>query len=136
MESRAMAHRMIGVFVLASVSFSFLILSATSASACASGADVSTSENAIIGQADVTCSGGETEPADSSNSDSSSYYTAYKVELVCFIRAETGGQAGGCPASAPDACSPGQTLYQQYGLHDGNWEALGQFCRGDQNGAT
>jgi hypothetical protein len=28
-------------------------------------------------------------------------------------------------------CQPGQTLYQQFGLHDGAWEPLGQFCGGD-----
>ena len=59
------------------------------------------------------------------------YYVAYKVERVCFIRPESSGQSDGCPASAPDICQPGQTLYQQFGLHDGTWEPLGQFCGGD-----
>ncbi|RNM16341.1 hypothetical protein [Nocardioides pocheonensis] len=40
-------------------------------------------------------------------------------------------QSGGCPSSAPGACRPGDTLYQEYGLHEGSWVALGQLCRGD-----
>lgn len=59
------------------------------------------------------------------------YFTAYKTERVCFVRSDTVNQAGGCPASDPNACQPGQALYQQFGLHDGIWEPLDQFCRDD-----
>jgi hypothetical protein len=106
-----------------------LIVPVSPASACASGADVSTSENSVIGQADIDCSGGSDVVPSSSSSGSNAYYTDYRSDPVCFIRSETGSQAGGCPSSDPQACGPGQTLYQLYGLHDGAWEPLGQFCR-------
>jgi hypothetical protein len=62
------------------------------------------------------------------------YYTDYRAQLVCFIREGAGNQADGCPRSAPDTCSPGSTLYQLQALHNGAWENLGQFCRGDNGG--
>jgi hypothetical protein len=79
----------------------------------------------------VGCSqSGDSDPTDASGS-SSTYFTSYRIEAVCFIRSGTGAQQDGCARSAPDACRPGQTLYQEYGLHEGTWEPMGQFCRDD-----
>jgi hypothetical protein len=90
---------------------------------------VNTSENAVFGNAETHCPP-NAAVVSSGTSNAESYYTAYKVEAVCFVRAGTGSQADGCPRSAPDTCRAGETLYQQYGLHNGLWEALGQFCQG------
>ena len=79
----------------------------------------------------MNCTGSSDPGTQQASSDGDSYYTSYRVERVCFVRAESGGQSNGCPASSPNTCQPGQTLYQQYGLHDGAWEPLGQFCGGD-----
>jgi hypothetical protein len=80
----------------------------------------------------MTCA---TDPVPSSNASdhnaSDNYFTAYRSVLVCFIREGAANQTDGCPRSAPDTCSPGSTLYQLQGLHDGRWENLGQFCRDD-----
>jgi hypothetical protein len=82
--------------------------------------------------AEVDCnSTGSSDKSSHSTSGSGTDYTAYRYEVVCFIRSEIGSQSAGCPASAPDACRPGDTLYEKYGLHDGSWVALGQVCRSD-----
>ena len=64
-------------------------------------------------------------------------YTAYKYEHVCFNRnEETSVQsAGGCPPSLANICGPGEELFQLLGLHEGQWESLGNRCRG-ANGVT
>ena len=82
--------------------------------------------------AEVNCnSEGSADHSADPASDSAPEYTAYRYEAVCFIRSEIGSQSAGCPASAPDTCRPGDTLYEKYGLHDGAWVALGQVCRSD-----
>jgi hypothetical protein len=102
------------------------------ASSCESGAQGVGS--VYVSQMSCTDPEGTTDPAN--HSDSEDYYTAYRVKPVCFIRGETGYQADGCPRSDPYACQPGQTLYEQEGLHDGEWESLGIFCRDDGPGAA
>ena len=124
-----MAYRLIGLS-LALVVGLLVVGPAGPAFACESGAGASTSENAVIGQATIECSGGSSATSVSDSDSAGAYYTAYKIEAVCFIRNDAGNQANGCPRSAPDTCQPGETLYQQYGLHDGTWEPLGQFCQG------
>lgn len=83
----------------------------------------------------VPCIGANNGNAAQPASASDGYYTDYRAQIVCFVRGDVANQSSGCPASAPDVCSPGQTLYQLQGLHDGAWEDLGQFCRGDASAA-
>ena len=94
------------------------------ASDCESGAEGVGS----IYVAQMTCATAGSESASQvSHTGGDVYYTAYRAIPMCFIQDGTGGQTGGCPRSAPDACLPGSTLYQLQGLHDGTWENLGQF---------
>jgi hypothetical protein len=130
------AHRLIGSLATTLVGVGLAVVPISPATACASGADVTTSENAILGQAQVDCSGSSSSHAGDSDSPAASFYTAYRTEVVCFVRVGTGSQANGCPRSAPDVCQPGEALYQQYGLHEGTWDPLGQFCQGTTSDAV
>lgn len=117
------------------VAVASIAVQAGSAAATKCSAGSSTANNSLFAAAICTAHGSSGNGSDQiAVQGSAPAYTAYKSEPVCFIRAETGGQSNGCPASAPDTCRPGETLFQQFGLHDGTWEALGQFCAG-QNGA-
>jgi hypothetical protein len=104
---------------------------------CGDSSDVKAETNGYYAQSESTpcqsSTGGQTQNA---SSTSGAYYTSYRDRPVCFIRSYWGNQSGGCPASAPDTCLPGETLYEQQGLHNGQWESLGQFCRNDTPGAV
>ena len=118
----------------AAVSAILLLAAPGHASDCESGAQGVGS----VYVAEMTCAtdhGASASPTDQTSSGRP-YYTAYRSKPVCFVRGENGLQADGCPRSAPDACQPGQTLYEQQGLHNGDWESLGQYCRDDITGMT
>ena len=115
-------------------SIPFMLYPQGADAACGQSSDVKAETNGYYAQSEsAPCVNDEDKP---SVSNQDAYYTAYRVKIVCFIRSGAGSQASGCPRSAPDACQPGQTLYQQFGLHDGTWEPLGQFCRDTEPGAA
>ena len=124
-----------GLTTLAAIACVILLPAAPSdASDCESGAQ-GVGSVYVAEMACTTDHGGSASAADQTSSGRP-YYTDYRSKPVCFIRSETGLQANGCPRSAPDACQPGQTLYEQQGLHNGAWENLGQYCRDDITGVT
>jgi hypothetical protein len=128
------ARELIGAFVVGAVALVWCPLAAQAVD-CSAGS--STANNSVFAEATCEEHGEEhSTEAISTGSDSSPYYTDYRLEIVCFIRSETGSQSAGCPPSAPDTCQPGQVLYQQFGLHQGQWETVGQqFCRDNEPGA-
>jgi hypothetical protein len=127
--NRLLAPLVASAFVIGTV-----VLAEPASAACGDSTQVKSQTNGYYAQSEsVPCTDPSGEAVATSSDDA--YYTAYRSKVVCFVRAETGVQADGCPRSAPDACQPGPTLYDQQGLHDGVWESLGQYCRDDATGA-
>lgn len=97
---------------------------------CGDSSDVKAETNGYYAQSESAPCGPSADTGTSSASANDDYYTGYRAELVCFVRADSGIQSLACPRSAADRCQPGEALYQVFGLHDGSWDNLGQVCQG------